>query len=59
MNVQLPDEIANKYGFTILPTWKVSAIIPEISDSSVIVFGGFSEHVYVYDTSAEEIISLV
>jgi hypothetical protein len=32
LDVELPDQIANKYGFAILPTWKVSRIIPEISD---------------------------
>ena len=43
LDVVLPDEIASKYGFAILPSWKVSAIIPEISDSSVLIFGGHSQ----------------
>jgi hypothetical protein len=61
MNVKLPNEIAGRYGFTILPTWKVSAIIPEISDSSVLVFGGYQQLVYVFDISPDEdgIINLV
>jgi len=59
LDVELPDQIAGKYGFTILPSWKVSAIIPEISDSSVIVFGGHSKEVFVYDISSEGIINLV
>jgi hypothetical protein len=57
--VELPDDIAEKYGFSCLPSWKVSAIIPEISDSSVIIFGGHSEKVHVYDISSEGVISLV
>jgi len=59
LDVELPDDIANKYGFACLPSWKVSAIIPEISDSSVLVFGGHCEKVHVYDISAEGMNHLV
>jgi hypothetical protein len=32
LEVELPDQIANKYGFSILPAWNFSQVIPEISD---------------------------
>ena len=59
LEVELPDSIATKYGFAILPAWKVSAIIPEISDQSVLIFGGHSKEVFVYDISSEGIINLI
>ena len=59
LDVELPDEIGiKKYGFACLPSWKVSAVIHEISDC-VYIFGGHSKKVYVYDTFEEKVTHLV
>ena len=55
LNVQFPDQIGSKYGFSTLAVWNHPILSSNNTDTTVLIFGGHSQQVFQWDITTTEV----